>query len=98
MFYLKFVKDNPEGEQVEYNISCDSYHSVAKDMGTDPCTFITAYHKRGSCGVYEENLCVGRKGHPLEGQGNFFLTVFIMNNEGKTLDKVVNFRDPPQTA
>lgn len=64
-------------EECELNISCFQYRITQKDGWQ----FVTT-ETRDSKGLFESNFCVG--------DGQDFCSLFIMNINGQTLDKIVS--------
>ena len=84
MYYLKFITE--EGD--EHNISCYSY-SVAP---RDGWSFVTTNH-RDSNGHYESNFCIGG-GDP----NKLYISMFAMNINGQTIDKIITKNQPQLTS
>ena len=93
MFYLRFVKALDDNSDVQLNLSCESYYLANKDIQSEWYVDITTLHKEGSSSMYERHTWVAPEGHHCDPGGEFYTSVYIMNNEGKTIDRIINHKE-----
>jgi len=82
MFYLKFMYNNGS----EHNVSCDSYTLRPRDNYS--WTSVSIYNKEGHRDMYENTFALRSKDHP-DSNDITPVSMFVMNENGKTIDKVV---------
>lgn len=77
MYYVKFIAEGG----IEHNISCYGYSTHQRD-GWSLVTTTT----RDSTGVFENTYCVGEAPDNVD---IFYRSMFVMNINGQTIDKLV---------
>lgn len=81
MFYLKFI----DGKSNEVNVSGFCYKVSTRQLNT-----LITVKTRDVKGVFEESFLISKEEDLLpEGKNCNFVSAFIMNINGQTLDKII---------
>lgn len=81
MYYIKFISE----DGIEKNITGFEY-VIQPRKGWD---FVTVF-TRDPNGLFESNYCVGNVPQEIKDHETFFCSMFVMNINGQTIDKIVS--------
>lgn len=82
MLILKFIKEDSSGRHVEVSLSCETVEVIHCDGGG---YIVTAYKTLTHADGVEYRLS-------FDGDPNDYRTCFVINDQGKTVDKYIAFK------